>query len=128
MGSMGEEGVGMMRFLAILALAQAVLAQSGGLMSIYLNPGQNKPATVTLGAGARKMRFSAQSGVLELASANQSVFTMEPTEIGDGQFVDEVIGTVDVKGGMSVTSIFSDDYEILSPKKKKKKVLCADTT
>jgi hypothetical protein len=117
--------VRMMRFLAILALVQAVLAQSGGLMSIYLNPGQNKPATVTLGAGARKMRFSAQGGVLELASANQSVFTMEPTVIGDGQFADEVIGMVDVKGGMSVTSIFSDDYEILSPENQLQKWLIA---
>merc|ERR550537_828144 len=80
---------------------------------------------MTLGSGASKMRFSAASGTLELASANQTVFTMEPSLLGEGAYTDEVIGAVDVKGGMEVTSIFSDDYEILSPENQLQKWLIA---
>merc|ERR1711998_298817 len=61
------------------------------------------------------MRFSSQSGTLELSSATQSVFSMEPTVMGEGH----------IKGGMSVTSIFSDDYEILSPENQLQKWLVA---
>lgn len=115
------------RLVAVLALAGVAvgLQTQGQVMSIYLNPAASQPATMTLGAGDRKMRFSSQSGTLELSSATQSVFSMEPTVMGEGHIKDEVVGAVDIKGGMSVTSIFSDDYEILSAENQLQKWLIA---
>jgi len=111
--------------VAALLIFAVATVNAGSLMSIYVNNGADKPASLTLGSGASKMRFSAATGALELASANQTVFTMEPSILGEGAYTDEVIGAVDVKGGMQVTSIFSNDYEILSPENQLQKWLIA---
>jgi len=100
--------------LSLLALLVVVtLATENGIVSIFVNNGE-LPSAITMGQGSKRARFSANGDTIALETANGTVFSISPAAPTQGAYTDDLVGSVEMSGSLSVGDIFSDDYEILS--------------
>ena len=84
-------------------------------MSIFGNSG-SQPASLTLGEGLKKVKLTATSDSLELTNLHGTVFTLAPLAKSASAFRDEIIGSVDMAGDLTVTDIFRLVLKLSVPK------------
>lgn len=100
--------------LVLCALVGLAAATEGpGTTTIFVNNGE-KPASIVMGQGNKKLKFMASDNKLELQSANGTVFTVTPLQVESSAFTEELVGSVEMQGALSVRDIYSEDFEITS--------------
>jgi len=83
-------------------------------MNVIVDNGPTNPSVIVLGQADKKIMVSVQNNIFQIASANQTLFTVSPLTQTGSAFTDQIMGTVQAQGRLTAVNLISDDYEIVS--------------
>jgi len=98
--------------LIVLIACHAALAQTP--MSIYVDGGDGKDSTISLGTGTKRVVMHSQENAFSITTGGNEILSMKPLAKDSAAFTPAVTGAF-VINSITANSVESDDFEIVNP-------------